>query len=311
LPHSFVFEASYVGRFAHRLLQEEDLAEPTNLKDTVGGQTYFQAAQALARQYKTGGSNATDISQITPALVGNYWQNLFPGRRVPPLRRFSAVPRTPMASPPLPLLRPCMTCLTAMRETKPRLSKSPTLPAFSRRIVDSMLPLLRYPQWALTLGYDYYSPQFSSMDAWRSIGNSSYNAGQFSLRHRSNGLEFDLNYTYSRSIDVGSNAERVSTFEGGGFASQIINSWFPRQNRAVSDFDTTHIFNANGVYELPFGRGKHFGGGLDELPTPSSAAGHCPVSGATPPDTRSLCSARVGHQLRPRNSRRTHQHRAS
>ncbi len=30
LPHSFVFEAAYVGRFAHRLLQEEDLAEPTN-----------------------------------------------------------------------------------------------------------------------------------------------------------------------------------------------------------------------------------------------------------------------------------------
>jgi len=114
----------------------------------------------------------------------------------------------------------------------------------------------------LTQGYDYYSPQFSSMDAWRSIGNSSYNAAQFSLRHRAGGLAFDLNYTYSRSIDDGSNAERVSTFEGGGFASQILDSWFPRQNRAVSDFDTTQIFNANLVYELPFGRGKHFGAGM-------------------------------------------------
>ena len=33
LPSNFVFEASYVGRFAHRLLQEEDLAEPVNLRD--------------------------------------------------------------------------------------------------------------------------------------------------------------------------------------------------------------------------------------------------------------------------------------
>jgi hypothetical protein len=96
----------------------------------------------------------------------------------------------------------------------------------------------------------------------RSIGNSSYNAAQFSLRHRAGGLEFDLNYTFSRSIDDGSNAERVSTFEGGGFASQILDSWFPRQNRAVSDFDTTHIVNANWVYQLPLGRGKRFGAGM-------------------------------------------------
>ena len=30
----------------------------------------------------------------------------------------------------------------------------------------------------------------------------------------------------------------------------------------MSDFDTTQIFNANLVYELPFGRGKHFGAGM-------------------------------------------------
>ena len=79
LPSNFVFEASYVLRMAHRLMQEEDLAEPTNLRDPVGGQTYFQAAQALARQYKTGGANATDISQITPALVGTLLAAPFSG----------------------------------------------------------------------------------------------------------------------------------------------------------------------------------------------------------------------------------------
>ena len=110
--------------------------------------------------------------------------------------------------------------------------------------------------------YNYYSPQFSSLFAWRSTGNSAYHAGQFSLRHRSNGSEFDLNYTYSKSIDEGSNAERISEFEGFGFGSQIINSWIPQQNRAVSDFDTRQIVNANWVYQLPFGRGKQFGSGM-------------------------------------------------
>src|ERR1700691_627036 len=268
LPSNFVFEASYVGRFAHRLLQEEDLAEPTNLKDTTGGQTYFQAAQALARQYYAG----TPIQDITPALIGtNYWENLFPtakgfaasqllgtsselpGTTQPclgsPLRKFATVTATQAMYD--------LFCNFSGNETTAlELADSPGL------ITSTCFPACATLNGTLTQGYDYYSPQFSSMDAWRSIGNSAYNAAQFSLRHRSNGFEFDLNYTYSKSIDVGYNAERVSTFEGGGFASQIINSWFPRQNRAVSDFDTTQIFNANWVDQLPLGRGKHFGGGM-------------------------------------------------
>ena len=75
LPSSFVFEASYVGRFAHRLMQEEDLALPTNLRDPLSKTTYFQAAQALARNYYAGTGN----QNISPATIGtNYWQNLFP-----------------------------------------------------------------------------------------------------------------------------------------------------------------------------------------------------------------------------------------
>ena len=49
LSSNFVFEASYVGRFAHRLLQNEDLAEPLDLRDPKTGTDYFTAAQQLAR----------------------------------------------------------------------------------------------------------------------------------------------------------------------------------------------------------------------------------------------------------------------
>src|ERR1017187_10689922 len=44
LPHNFVIEASYVGRFAHRLLQEEDLAQPLDIRDSQSGTDYFAAA---------------------------------------------------------------------------------------------------------------------------------------------------------------------------------------------------------------------------------------------------------------------------
>jgi len=271
LPSNFVFEASYIGRFAHRLMQEEDLAEPTNLYDPGSKNTYFQAAQALARQYYAG----TPIQNISASSVGtNYWENKFPTAAGAAVNQLFGTSNEPSG-----FTQPCLgnpiansntvTATQAMYDlfcnfsgnetTALELADSPGL------ITSTCFPACATINGTLTQGYDYYSPQFSSMDAWRSIGNSAYSAGQFSLRHRSGGLAFDLNYTYSKSIDVGSNAERVSTFEGGGFASQIINSWFPRQNRAVSDFDTTHIFNANWVYELPFGRGKHFGSGMNKI----------------------------------------------
>jgi hypothetical protein len=80
------------------------------------------------------------------------------------------------------------------------------------------------------------------------------------LRHRAtHGLTFDFNYTFSKSIDMGSNAERISLFQNYGYASQIINAFNPGQNRGVSDFDMTHQINANWVYELPFGRGQRWG----------------------------------------------------
>jgi hypothetical protein len=108
----------------------------------------------------------------------------------------------------------------------------------------------------------YFASQFASLYAWRSIGNSAYNAGQLLLRHAmSHGLQFDLNYTYSHSLDVGSDAERIGDLGGPG--DQIYNAWSPRLQRGTSTFDTTHQINSNWVYELPFGRGRAFtaGGG--------------------------------------------------
>jgi hypothetical protein len=74
----------------------------------------------------------------------------------------------------------------------------------------------------------------------------------------SHGVQFDLNYTFSKSIDLQSDAERVDLFGAGSFGL-IENAWLPKQLRGVSDFDTPHQINANWIIELPFGKGKPIG----------------------------------------------------
>jgi hypothetical protein len=271
LPSKFVFEASYVGRFAHRLLQEEDLAEPTDLVDPKTGVDYFHAVQALARQYYAG----TGIQNITPGLIGaknyQYWQDTFPGAAGPASARLD-VYNYPAGVPCLGTAPATVTATQAMYDLFCYNQGNETT-ALEYADVPGLVPGFPaascFPSCAIINGklhpYAFYSPQFSSLFAWRSIGNSAYNAGQFSLRRHAGGLTFDLNYTYSKSIDLGSNAERINSFEGFGLGSQIINSWIPSQNRGGSDFDTTHAINANWVYELPVGKGKQFGDGMGRI----------------------------------------------
>lgn len=78
---------------------------------------------------------------------------------------------------------------------------------------------------------------------------------EVTLQHKmTHGVQFDFNYTYGKSIDVASDAERVG--EWGGLGGQIINAWNPNANRAPSDFDLRHQVNANFIWSLPFGRGQ-------------------------------------------------------
>jgi len=113
--------------------------------------------------------------------------------------------------------------------------------------------------------------QAISAYGWSSVGNSNYHALQASLRKQfGSGLQFDLNYTYSKSIDITSTASRVGfALVGyqniGLLGSRLENAFKLNALRAVSDFDTTHQLNANWIAELPFGRGKPFAGKVSPL----------------------------------------------
>jgi hypothetical protein len=76
----------------------------------------------------------------------------------------------------------------------------------------------------------------------------------------------DLSYTFSKSLDLNSGTERASEFSPdllGGSAIQ--NSWSPKLNKAVSDFDARHLVGGDVSYVLPVGRGKKFLGGANTL----------------------------------------------
>jgi len=109
---------------------------------------------------------------------------------------------------------------------------------------------------------NYLNNQATSMFAWSSIGKSNYNALQATLRKQfSSGLQFDLNYTYSKAIDITSSATRLgwaSCCNVGAPGTRLVNAFDSNGRRGVSDFDSTHQINADWIIELPFGKGKRF-----------------------------------------------------
>jgi hypothetical protein len=130
-----------------------------------------------------------------------------------------------------------------------------------------------YCSFGCPTGYQskFWQDQFSSLYALSSIGMSYYNSGQVTLRHpTSHGLLADVSYTYSHSIDMGSDTERTNEYSGTTASntasfSAILNTWKPYLNRGSSDFDTRHMVTVDAVYQLPIGRGKMLLGNANNL----------------------------------------------
>jgi hypothetical protein len=91
-----------------------------------------------------------------------------------------------------------------------------------------------------------------------------YNSLQVEVRRRfSQGLYFQANYTFSKNLG--------DAAAGNGSQSLVepyLDNLNPRLDKTRVDFDQTHAFNFNGVYQLPFGQGKPFlnsSGWLDRI----------------------------------------------
>ena len=98
----------------------------------------------------------------------------------------------------------------------------------------------------------------------RSNGDSRYHGAQFSVTQRlSRGLHFNAAYTWSKSMDT-SSTDPGST--AGSGKPDVPNTGFVVQgdqrnleaNRSVSDFDRTHRFSLNFVYDIPTSSSSKF-----------------------------------------------------
>ena len=249
LRAGFSLETAYVGRLGHRLLAQEDVAQPLDFVDKKTGVDYYKAVQALAVLYRKG----VPTSQITPALVGktaSYWNDVI---------------QAPPSGNAYSLFCTGGSTTSALQAAYDLFSCYSTNETSALSVLDGNSSPYGIPDASTSAVYNaasgpftFFNPQYSSLYAWRSVGTTSYNALEVTLRHRiMHGFQFDANYTYSKSIDLSSDATRIGTW--GGLGGQITNAWDPYQLRGVSDFDLRHQFNTNFIIDMPFGRNRMIG----------------------------------------------------
>ncbi|MCC6391936.1 MAG: TonB-dependent receptor [Bryobacterales bacterium] len=115
-------------------------------------------------------------------------------------------------------------------------------------------------------------PQYAGVSATNAgWANSNYHALQSRFEKRfSMGLSFLASYTFSKTI--------TDAADGLWNRADLIRSYYCRScERAVSSYDQPHRFVANSTYELPFGKGKAFGGSWNR--TLNAIAGNWQVNG--------------------------------
>ncbi len=254
LPGGFTVEADFVGRLGRKLLQQSDLTTPVNFFDSGSGTSYFQAgAQLAALVDQNGGAKYAAV----PAI--KYFEDVFP---------YMGKLTTQIKDSKGNVIYDATGKSATQNIYVFEFSSYRSVLGESTALADIDFYCSGTGSYGCTAsGSRFWQNQFSSLYAWTSNGSSSYNAGQFILRHPySHGFQMDLSYTLGNSIDMGSDTERANETLGGS-GSYLTNSFIPSQSRGVSDFDTRHLITFNGSYALPFGQGQMFankGGRLTE-----------------------------------------------
>lgn len=227
-PGSFIFKASYVGRFGRRLLAQADANQIIDFADPVSGELLSTAFSHMTVEERNGADTAN--------LPAEPWmENL----------------------------------------VIPGLGQAYGYPNNTSLVGDVFSSLVSKGDFADTVqGISGITPpnvgmgaQFSENTFYTNKGFSTYDGLLTSLqKNLSHGLQFDVNYTFSHSIDNVSVVANAPAIGGYGFICDVQH---PRSCRGNSDFDVTHVITGDFTYSLPFGRGRAFGSnipwGLNEV----------------------------------------------
>jgi carboxypeptidase family protein len=253
--HGFFVQAAYVGRLSRHSLVQRDLSEPVDMRDPKSGQDYYSAMTQLAQFLDYQGGTIANLPKIP------FFENMWAG----------AAGVNPVLGP---LTATQVWGLDYHGDPTHSIKKNSNPGDFTNTLNNAdnadncgsktlFSSAGRVNQMACGVQGPFmmFNPQFSALAAQSSIGIGNYHALQLNVRKRfSAGLTFDVNYTWSKSIDLGSANESAGTF-----TALIINTFNPSQMKGVSSYDTTHAVNANFIYQLPFGRGKRYGSSVNKL----------------------------------------------
>ena len=219
---STVLRINYVGRLGRRLLAQADAAQLIDFPDAASGQTMNQAMQNIEREVRAGRNPAN--------LPAEPWfeHQLAAGYK-------GTLPNN----------------TSAAASSNPNLVEVGDFGDFIQALSPNLQP---------NVGM---SAQFGENTFFTNKGFSSYNGLLVTLQKNLNhNVQFDVNYTFSHSIDNTSEVANDGAGNGYGFICDVTH---PRECRGNSDFDTTHYLTSDFTYQLPIGRGQAFGGSMSRL----------------------------------------------
>ncbi|MCA1816126.1 MAG: TonB-dependent receptor, partial [Acidobacteria bacterium] len=226
LPGGLVMQAAYIGRRGERLLMAYDINQISATPFILQSFAMLQANNAATNCLPSGATRDTTLPACAPP---------FPAAQIPLL-----------AANVSGINAAFVNSTTVQGQLLNNAAGS-----LASRIENTTLAFKLRP-----------NQQFSKITYLDNSGDSNYHAAQFTLRRRfSSGLGLGAAYTWSKSIDDQS-VDPVGTTSGGALTTTTsrsvsdIRNW--REERAVSDFDRTHVFTMTSVWELPVGRGRHF-----------------------------------------------------
>ncbi len=114
-------------------------------------------------------------------------------------------------------------------------------------------------------GQSVINANYGVLRVWENQATSNYNSFQLAIRKQtSHGLMFNVNYTWSHSLDDGSTWHSGATTANAAAAGDAYTTdWMhPHLDYGNSIYDIRHRLVLNYVYELPFGKHNGFAGAL-------------------------------------------------
>ncbi len=211
LGHGVFLEAAWNGRYGRRLFANVGLgASPYMFKDSASGQTFAQAYDAVANQLRAG----------QPVTAQPWFENQLPG--IGAKNNFAST-----------------TAFLASREAAfftngqvANLFDSTSSSQPGLNALRSQLGLQQYDETSVNELLEVVN------EGW-----SNYNALLLTLRRTGTHFTFDVNYSFSKSLDTDQGVQNDSAI--------LANPLMPGVDYGPSKFDHKHIFNALFVYNLP------------------------------------------------------------